>query len=239
VLPYFCLRVDLIESNDMPYQRQILLATVPVPGWAPLCLSVAAHLAALALIVALLHATVVHFVPPQYETVQVISGSAHLSYTPPRAKSAPTAPLLLHRAPRPSRLASNGTAPTGKALEVLREHAKSATAGMIDNIRVSQFYGFHYSDDYRLAIQNAGKLPHISADEVPPHFEQLVTVEVTIDTDGHVADARIVGGEVSAPIQRKLLAAIREFRYIPAKHYGSPIPSQVDLIIHVPTIDAG
>ena len=121
----------------------------------------------------------------------------------------------------------------------MREHAKSATAGMIDNIRVSQFYGFHYSDDYRLAIQNLGKdSPYLSG-RSSAWFEQLVTVEVTIDTDGQVADARIVGGEVSAPIQRKLLAAIREFRYIPATHYGSPIPSQVDLIIHVPTIDAG
>lgn len=222
----------------MPYQHQILLSNRPVPGRALLFLSVAAHVLAVVLILALLHATAVHFVPPQYETVQVISGAAHLSYNPPRARSAQSAPLLQQRASRRSRVASNGTAAAGKALEVLREHAQSATAGMIDSIRVSQFYGFH-SDDYKLAIHTAGDLPHISAAELPPHFEQLVTVEVTIDTGGHVADARIVGGEVSAAIQRKLLAAIREFRYIPAKHYDSPIPSQVDLIIHVPTIDAG
>lgn len=223
----------------MSYQRQILLSNRPVPGRALLSLSVAAHLAALALIFAMLRATAVHFVPPRYETVQVISGAARLSYNPPRTRSVQTAPLLQQRAPQRSRVASNGTVPTGKALEVLREHAQSATAGMIDSIRVSQFYGFHYSDDYKLAIHTVGGLPHISAAELPPHFEQLVTVEVTIDTGGHVADARIIGGEVSATIQRKLLAAIREFRYIPATHYGSPIPSQLDLIIHVPTIDAG
>ncbi|HJT52698.1 MAG TPA: energy transducer TonB [Candidatus Angelobacter sp.] len=222
----------------MPYQRQILLSTRPVPGWPMILLSASGHVAAVVSLVVLLHATAIHFVPPQYETVQIISGSAHLSYNPPRARSAQTAPLLLPHAPPRSRVVSNGTAPTGKALEVLREHAQSATAGMIDSIRVSQFYGFH-SDDYKLAIHTAGEFPHISAAELPPHFEQLVTVEVTIDTVGHVADARIVGGEVSAPIQRKLLAAVREFRYIPATHYGSPIPSQLDLIIHVPTIDAG
>lgn len=222
----------------MPYQRQILLSHRPVPGWALLFLSIAGHLAALALILALLHTKAVHFVPPQYETVQIISGGAHLSYNPPRARSTQTAPQRPQHARRQSRVASNGTAATGKALEVLREHAQSATAGMIDSIRVSQFYGFH-SDDYKLAIHTAGELPHISAAELPPHFEQLVTVEVTIDTDGHVADARIIGGEVSAAIQRKLLAAVREFRYRPAMHYGSPIPSQVDLIVHVPTIDAG
>jgi hypothetical protein len=221
----------------MSYQRQILLSNRPVPGKALLCLSGAAHLVGLGLIVALVHATTVHFVPPQYEAVQIISGAVHLSYNPPRARSAQTASILQH-APRRTQVVSNGTAPTGKALEVLREHAQSATAGMIDSIRVSQFYGFH-SDDYKLAIHTAGELPHISAAEVPPHFEQLLTVEVTIDTAGHVADARIIGGEVSATIQQKLLAAIREFRYLPATHYGSPIPSQLDLIIHVPTIDAG
>jgi len=222
----------------MPYQRQILLSSNPVPGWPLILLSACGHMAAVVLLVVLLHATAIHFVPPQYETVQIISGSAHLSYNPPRAKSAQTAPFIPHRAQQQSRVVSNGTAPRGKALEVLREHAQSATAGMIDSIRVSQFYGFH-SDDYKLAIHTAGEFPHISAAELPPHFEQLVTVEVTIDTVGHVADARIVGGEVSAPIQRKLLAAVREFRYIPATHYGSPIPSQLDLIIHVPAIDAG
>jgi TonB family protein len=140
---------------------------------------------------------------------------------------------------RQTRVESNGTAMQGAALQILRKHAQSATAGMIDSIRVSQFYGFHYSDDYRLAIHTAGELPHISAAEAPPHFEQLVTVEVTIDTDGHVADARVVGGEVSAAIQRKLLAAVREFRYTPATHYGSPIPSQLDIVIHVPSLEAG
>ena len=221
----------------MPYQRQILLSTRPVPGWPMILLSASGHVAAVVSLVVLLHATAIHFVP-QYETVQIISGSAHLSYSPPRAKSAQTAPFVPHRAQQQSRVVSNGTAPRGKALEALREHAQSATAGMIDSIRVSQFSGFH-SDDYKLAIHTAGEFPHISAAELPRHFEQLVTVEVTIDTVGHVADARIVGGEVSAPIQRKLLAAVREFRYIPATHYGSPIPSQLDLIIHVPTIDAG
>jgi len=133
-----------------------------------------------------------------------------------------------------TRVASNGNALTGAALQVLRQHAANATSGMIDNIKVSQFYGFH-SDDYTLAFQTAGQLPVISANEVPPRFEQLVTVEVTIDVDGHVADARIIGGEVSSSIQHKLLAAVREFRYSPAKHFGTPIPSHVDLIVHIPS----
>jgi TonB family protein len=60
-------------------------------------------------------------------------------------------------------------------------------------------------------------------------------VEVTIDVDGRVADARIIGGLVTRPIEQKLLAAIREFKYTPAKHYGTPIPSQVDVVVHIPS----
>ncbi|MGE5321224.1 MAG: energy transducer TonB, partial [Actinomycetota bacterium] len=122
----------------------------------------------------------------------------------------------------------------GAAVKALRKNAAGATAGMMNDIRVSQFYGLSW-DDYQLAIQTAGKLPVISADELPPHFEQLVTVEVTIDTEGRVADARIIGGLVTRPIEQKLLAAIREFKYNPAKHYGTPIPSQLDLVVHIPS----
>lgn len=219
----------------MPYQHQILLSTDPVPRQSLILLSFCAHLVALALLLALRHATAVHFVPPQYSAVEVISAAAPLAYNPPRTNAAQLR-MNSSRARRNARtrVASNGTAARGAALQVLRQHAANATAGMIDNIKVSQFYGFH-SDDYQLAFQTSGQLPIISANEVPPRFEQLVTVEVTIDVDGHVADARIIGGEVSSSIQHKLLAAVREFKYSPAKHFGTPIPSQVDLIVHIPS----
>lgn len=222
----------------MAYQRQILLASDPIPRASLIVLSACGHVVALLLLVALRHATAVHFVPPQYATVQVVSGAVHLTFNPPRAKSAQAQLSRLRRSRRQASVESNGNALQGAALQVLRKHAEQATAGMIDSIRVSQFYGLHLAD-YRLAVQTAGTLPHISATEVPPRFQQLVTVEVTIDTDGRVADARIVGGEVSTAIQHKLLAAVREFRYNPATHDGTPIPSQVDIVIHVPSIDAG
>ena len=122
----------------------------------------------------------------------------------------------------------------GPATKILRQHAHNATAGMLGSIKVSQFYGMNW-DDYQLAIHISGELPVIAADELPPHFQQLVTVEVTIDEDGHVADARIIGGLITRPIEQKLLSAIREFKYTPAKHYGTPIPSQIDVIVHIPS----
>jgi TonB family protein len=122
----------------------------------------------------------------------------------------------------------------GKALQVLREHAKQATAGMMMSFKLHQVYGFS-PNDYRLAVQTAGEIPTIAAADVPPHFEQYVVVEVTIDVDGRVAEARIVAGEVDSTIQQRLLSAIREFKYNPATRDGTPIPIQVDLVIHIPT----
>ncbi|MGB9119427.1 MAG: TonB family protein, partial [Candidatus Angelobacter sp.] len=59
-------------------------------------------------------------------------------------------------------------------------------------------------------------------------------VEVTIDRQGKVAEARITTGDVDSKIQERVLSAIRKFKYIPAKHNGSPIPSQLDIVVHVP-----
>lgn len=105
---------------------------------------------------------------------------------------------------------------------------------MVASIRVRQFYGFS-TEHFDLAAQTAGKLPTISAAELPPRFEQYVTVELTIDVDGRVADARIVGGEVTSAIKRRLLSAVREFRYSPARRDGTPIPSQLDIVVHIPS----
>jgi len=81
----------------------------------------------------------------------------------------------------------------------------------------------------------AGETPFISPDRLPPHFEQFVTVEITIDVEGRVAEAHIVSGLVDGPIQKTLLSAIREFKYKPATRDGMPIPSQLDIVVHVPS----
>ncbi|HEV3036190.1 MAG TPA: TonB family protein [Candidatus Angelobacter sp.] len=103
------------------------------------------------------------------------------------------------------------------------------------SIKFRQIYGFNRDHEYKLAVQTVGEIPSISADQVPPRFEQYVIVEVTIDTEGHVAEARIVAGVVEPAIEQTLLSAIREFIYIPAQRDGVPIPSQRDIVIHIPT----
>lgn len=221
----------------MPFEGQIFVSSEPAPRRWLVLLSAVAHVLALVLLMALRHAAP-YIVPPTYETAEVIPATKHVTFNAAWAKAAPlrAAKSVARKSRSRLRLIAPETehVAEGAAVKALRKNAAGATAGMTGNIRVSQFYGLHW-DDYQLAIQTAGKLPVISADELPPHFEQLVTVEVTIDVNGRVADARIIGGLVTRPIEQKLLAAIREFKYNPAKHYGSPIPSQLDLIVHIPS----
>lgn len=220
----------------MSYPRQILLSSDPVPSRPVILLSGCAHLAVLVLIFALRHATGPHIVPEKNQTVQRLSGTAHLAFNPAEAKAGrPDArPLRLPRSTRRIRVAAPKTGEEGTALQVLREHAKTATAGMVASIRARQFYGFS-TEHFDLAAQTSGMLPVISADELPPRFEQYITVEVTIGVDGRVADARIIGGEAPPAVQQRLLSAVREFRYAPARRDGTPIPSQLDLIVHIPS----
>jgi TonB family protein len=219
----------------MPYSRQILLSSDPVPRRSVIFLSGFAHLAALVLILVLWRAAGPFVLPVKNLTLQRLSGTAHLAFHPAEAKAGrPNAALHLPRRTRRTRAATPKAGEGGTALEVLREHARAATAGMVATIKVRQFYGFS-TDQYDLAYQISGTFPVIPADELPPRFEQYVIVEVTIDVDGRVADARIVSGEAPPAIQQRLLSAAREFKYTPARRNGTPIPTQLDLVVHIPS----
>src|SRR5215470_12930599 len=126
-----------------------------------------------------------------------------------------------------------GESTTG--LAALRQEARRATTAIVQNFKFRTTYGFSPYPKYELAFQTTGQIPIISADQLPPRFEQYVIVEVTIDSQGSVADARITAGEVDNKIASTLLTAIRQFKYRPATREGIPIPSQCDLVIHIPT----
>jgi TonB family protein len=223
------------DLNGVFDQRQIFVPSNPTPRPSVILFSILAHLIVLTWIVVPRHTPRVEIVSKEY-AVQRISVAPRLSFN--AANVNPTPPVFrrsrVHRTREQTRVPEPGNAAAGAALQVLREHAKQATAAIVTSIKQRQVYGFS-PIDYRLAVQTAGEIPFISAAEVPPHFEQYVIVEVTIDVDGSVADARIVAGEVDSTIQQTLLSAIRDFKYNPAKRDGTPIPSQVDLVIHIPT----
>jgi len=221
----------------MTVQRQILLSTAPVPRTSIKLLSLVGHLIILALIVKMWPpAHAVQMAQQNYVTVQTISASGHLVFDPAWAKPgvAPAHPLRIPKNVRARRSPQRAPAGESAGLQALRGRAQQATKGLMADLRFRGIYGFSLGD-YQLPVQTAGELPAIPASDLPPRFEQYLTVEVTIDTDGRVADARLVTGEATPQIEQTLLSAILGFKYIPAKRNGAPIPSQLDIVVHIPS----
>jgi TonB family protein len=227
-----------MQSQD--WVRQQALNLVPekmVPGWRPFLLSVSAH--SLALIVLLWLAElrrsapiivspgrpqIAQRIPAAAVSLPARSQRSRLQFTEKNAKR-------LSKAQRPK--AESNVEGTG--IEALRERASLETKAFIQDFKFRTAYGFSTGPKYELALQISGEIPPIPAEQFPVHFEQYIIVEVTITTEGQVADARIVGGEVDSKIQQTLLAAVREFKYRPATREGIPIPFQCDIVIHIPT----
>ena len=222
----------------MTGERQILLATEPVPRWSIRVLSVLGHAGMLALIWLFVYAARPRIVPPKLTAMEAIRGGGRSTVSPAPARLIlpRTSPLQLPKIAKAKRTAKRVAAATGEGegLEALRGRASRATAGLMDDMKFLHTYGFS-TQHYELAIHTAGELPTIPASWLPPRYEQYIVVEVTIDTDGKVADARLVSGEATKQIENTLISAIREFKYIPAKRNGAPMPCQVDIVVHIPT----
>lgn len=207
-----------------------------IPRASALLLSLAGHCVALALMLWLWHAGRPHILPEKLQLVQTIQPRGHVSFNSNQTASKNTnSPIHMNRSRRHTRTPVMESRTEGVYSGTLREQAVKATADITKDLRFRLVYGFSPNHKYDLAVQTAGEVPRISADEVPLHFQQYVIVEVTIDADGRVAEDRIVAGLVDPAIQEKLLSAIREFKYNPAKRDGVPIPSQRDIVIHIPS----
>ena len=175
----------------------------------------------------------VHLVPQELKTLQITSGKAHLIYS---AKTAGTRAKLQmeHHRRTPIPVHPAGSDAESAAVNGLRQQASKGAKALTRALWFRQIYGFYPGHDYQLAFRTSGEA-HISADELPPRFEQFVVVEITIDADGHVADARRLSGMVPPAVEQKLLSEVRQFKYHPATRDGLPIPTQLDLVIHIPS----
>jgi hypothetical protein len=208
-----------------------------VPGPVPLLLAVLAHalLVSLLLLSRSVKTAKIAIVLNETKQVRLTGGEAPLVYaTSPSARSTrqiPSRRVTRGIWVRPGQL--GGAERPGIA--TLRAEAQRDTTAILSGLRDRWRYGFSPDHDYRLAARKGGDLPVISSRELPPHFEQYVTIEITIDAEGRVAAARIVAGEMPAPVAAKLLTAVRQLRYSPATRDGSAIPSLLDIVIHIPS----
>ena len=231
--------MDVKESTEkkvhgwMLNQQQIFVPSNTVPRVWFFSLSVLAHLVVL-VVVLVRHATAPQIVPTKYEVVQAGSGAVQVAYEPPPKGTPRPSPFQQPHSKKKARILNPSVEGDAAGVEIIRAHAKQATAGLMMGIKQRLIYGFS-TIHYDLAVQTSGVIPSISADELPPRFEQYLTVEVTINIDGRVADARLTSGMATPKIEQTLLSAIREFKYIPAKRDGTPIPCQIDLVIHIPS----
>lgn len=210
----------LIEWQRVPRKSAI--------GWA-----VAAHAFLVFLLLPAREKGAVHLVPVQLKSVEVTSRKPHLIYRSKAVGVQVAHALPIHRKTSGPSVPAASDAQTA-ALNALREEAGKGTRALTHALWFRQIYGFYPGHDYQIAFRTSGEA-HISADELPPHFEQFVVVEITIDKDGHVADARRVSGLVPPAIEQKLLSEVREFKYHPATRDGLPVPTQLDVVIHVPS----
>jgi len=224
---------QIFEPEQLRDQRWMLVKSRRVPGWSALLVATLAHLCAFLFFVRW-HAEGVHIIRPEYQITQKISGSPRLVLNPEPPRSAAVS-TRTNRSMRARPFPKVMSRPLATATQILQKQARKATAALSQCIRFRQIYGFYPGHDYQLPVRMAGEPPFISPERVPPHFEQFVTVEVTIDVDGRVAEAHIVSGLVDPPIQKTLLSGIREFKYKPATRDGIPIPSQLDIVVHIPS----
>ena len=204
-----------------------------VPRSSAIGLTVVVHLFLVFLLIPARQKGSVHVVQAELKSVQVTSTKPHLIYSAKDAAIQMPRKLVHHRSTRAPVLPAVSAAQSA-ALNALRQQASVGTKALTKAFRFRQIYGFYPGHDYQLAFRISGEA-HISADGLPPRFEQFVVVEVTIDKDGHVADARRMSGLVPPAVEQRLLSEVRQFKYHPATRDGLPIPMQLDVVIHVPS----
>jgi hypothetical protein len=219
-----------MKGQSEVLDRQVFVSTDPVPSQSVAVLSFLAHLVVLAGIVVLVQVPRSRVVEQKY-IVTNISGAPHLSFSAATTKgsSRRLAVPRVHRTPRMEFVPVGTT--EGKASKTVLESARKASAAIVTDLKEHSFS----LGAYELPAWVSGDLPTISAAEFPSQFEQFVIVEITIDVDGSVVQAKIVTGSVVPSVAHRLLSAILGFKYKPARRGGSPIPSQLDLVVHVPS----
>ena len=204
------------------------------PAASALVFSIVIHCAGLLLFLIFRSPASPRISPLHFEVAQVVPLRAHLPFSPQRSAIRGNGGRSAGRS-RPLTVGKLSASRTLTAGQALQQEAKQYSAAMMNSLKFQEIYGFYPGHKFQLPLRQSGEIPHISRDQVPPHYEQIVLIDVTIDSQGKVADARIVAGLVDPAIQQILLAAVREFKYSPATRDDVPIPSEVEIVVPVPS----
>jgi TonB family protein len=93
-------------------------------------------------------------------------------------------------------------------------------------------------DEVRPALPIVSSDPLVDASELPQGLKEGdVVVEITIDAQGNIVQKTVISS-LGPAIDSKVLAALENWRFLPATHWGNPIPSKQDVHYHFPRTPA-
>lgn len=114
------------------------------------------------------------------------------------------------------------------------EQDKSADNREIGSELGSTTDGPAYGDEVKPALPVAFTDPNIPRGDVPSGLQGDVVVEITIDVQGNVSEARLLQG-VGHGIDERVVAAAREWHFHPATRNGIAVLSKQDYRFHFPS----
>jgi TonB family protein len=210
--------------------------------------TMASRLASFGLHALLLALLVRAFAPAFVKTAAVRQGSRGASiallYWParqanPAASADDRSPARVHAAPATPRLtwrAAPRKPPLERAAE--RKPEQNNPSGHTQALLAGSPYGSLSEGaltgaEVRPAIRVSGPNPVLSAEDLPEGQQGTVIVEVTIDERGTIMGARVLQSLAPA-IDAKVLAAVQNWRFLPATRDGVAIASKQDVLYHFP-----
>jgi TonB family protein len=138
----------------------------------------------------------------------------------------------MQRAARTQRLQAHTTADLHTSLS---DSHSQATAGSPHGTVLE---GPLSGDEVRPALPIVSSDPLVDASELPDGLKEGdVVVEITIDAQGNIIQKNVISS-LGAAIDSKVLAALENWRFLPATHWGTPIPSKQDVHYHFPRTPA-
>jgi TonB family protein len=96
----------------------------------------------------------------------------------------------------------------------------------------SSTIGSPIGQEVRPALRVHGSEPRVSADEFAG-IEGSVVIEITIDERGNIVEKNLLRS-LNAEVDRKVLAALEDWHFLPATRDGVAIPSKEDVYYHFP-----
>jgi periplasmic protein TonB len=141
----------------------------------------------------------------------------HLTWLAPQTKRLRHKPKTLARTPQPTQAEASPPAdlpPAGSPFGSLA-------------------YGSATGFEVRPAIRVSGSEPLVYDWDLASGSEGNIVIEVTIDERGNIVQKTLIQS-LSPRVDKKVMAALEDWHFLPALRDGVPIPSKQDVYYHFP-----